>query len=116
MTWKSLVKEIPELLALGDYMVALDQLLTCRSYEECLRMFRSQEDNIEDILFGKEYYLSDGGYSRIYFNPTDFSISLTQNSLEGVRSMFESRDSVGSLNVGLLEEYEKVLHAYGSKI
>lgn len=70
---------------LKDYLKALDQLLTGKSERECSGL-SSQLDSIEQYLNGAEYYLSDGGYSRIVLDILGGRVALTSNSLDKVKA------------------------------
>lgn len=74
---------------LRRYLIALDQLLTGNSEKECSRM-SSQLEDLESYLWGAEYYLSDGGYSRIVLDIVGERVFLTSNSLDKVKTNWEN--------------------------
>jgi len=71
-----------------DHVIALDQLLTGRSHKECSKMYDDQINNEEDILWTEEYYLSDGGISRLIINAHERSIAITYHSSTDVKKAF----------------------------
>jgi hypothetical protein len=60
----------------------LDCALTGKTWREVGHSMRSQ--GIQRFIDGEEYYLSDGGYSRIVFGNSG-SVFLTSNSLDEAR-------------------------------
>ena len=96
---------------LRRYMIALDQLLTGKSEKECARMSNQVED-LEKYLSGSEYYLSDGGYSRVYLSILEDQVFVTSNSLDKVKDNWKT-SAVQNLIEGLMilirhiqEEYD----------
>ena len=85
---------------LRRYLIALDQLLTGNSEKECSRMSNQVED-LEKYLSGSEYYLSDGGYSRVYLSILEELVYVTSNSLDKVKTNWES-SAVQNLIKGLM--------------
>lgn len=74
---------------LKELLIALDQLLTGKAYKDCLQMAR-QFDDPEKFLSGSGYYLSDGGYSRVYISVMEDLVFLTSNSLDKPRANWET--------------------------
>ena len=85
---------------LQKYLRALDQMLTGNSEQEALRM-SNQVESLEKYLGGSQYYLSDGGYSRVYISLLEDVVFVTSNSLERVKSAWET-PAVQNLIKGLM--------------
>ncbi|MHC4301504.1 MAG: hypothetical protein ACYS7Y_29910 [Planctomycetota bacterium] len=67
---------------LGKYLMYLDCALTGCEWKAAAHTQRSQ--GVQRFLGGEEYYLSDGGYSRIVFG-CSLQVFLTSNSLDSAR-------------------------------
>lgn len=85
-----------------DHVIALDELLTGKSYEECSRMYDSQIKEEEDLWYCTEYYLSDGGYSRLSLDPAEVTVSITYRSSARAKEAF-CRPVVSRLTRVLIE-------------
>ena len=70
-----------ELSKFQEQLAFLDVALTGNSWREALHTALSQA-MIPEKFLAHEYYLSDGGYSRIHLNPDTLHIFLSSNSLE----------------------------------
>jgi hypothetical protein len=63
-------------------LILLDSVLTGASIQNCIHTASNQ--SLEHVYDGQEYYLSDGGYSRLVFN-YDSKFFVTSNSLDMVK-------------------------------
>ena len=70
----------------GEMIRHLDVLLTGVSISKSKLTFQSQAEEVRKLCDWDhvEYYLSDGGYSRIWIDPFDEDVRLTSNSSEKV--------------------------------
>jgi hypothetical protein len=67
-------------------LARLDTFLTGRKWKDVEHNARNQRFTVEKLLgVSAEYYLSDGGYSRIALDQSTGHIFLTSNSLEKPR-------------------------------
>lgn len=75
-------------------ILALDRLLTGKTDAEVEHNARNQTGYFADPLdcLSREYYLSDGGYSRIVIND-EAKVRLTSNSLDRVKERWTSKDA-----------------------
>lgn len=67
---------------LKDKIMFLDCALTRKTYKEVALTWKNSNFDLEDFITGREYYLSDGGYSRIWFSDISFQLRLSSNSLD----------------------------------
>ncbi len=69
-------------------LVALDAQLTGHTEHACKLAAHPQESKIESLkVWNKiEYYLSDGGYSRVWVDPYDAAVFLGSNSRPEVKA------------------------------
>jgi hypothetical protein len=68
-------------------MVALDAMLTGKSEEQVAQQIHHKPDSVEKWWKRGEWYLSDGGYSRLWLN--EEKIFVTDNSLERVKESWD---------------------------
>lgn len=76
--------------ALTDFqaaMIELDMVLTGKDRERCEHTAMTQAASVEEWL-GREYYLSDGGYSRVMLSES--SMWVTSNSLDRVKTAWNA--------------------------
>lgn len=82
---------------LYEHIVHLDCVLTGKSLSEAAQTARHQAhilDDAERFLYNREiYYLSDGGYSRVFMTD-EGELLLTQNSLDKVRARWTTPEGV----------------------
>lgn len=92
---------------LTSFLVALDQLLTGHTEKEARAMV-NQLDEPEKYLSGAEYYLSDGGYSRLYISVASDEINLgTLNRLDKVKKNWQTLP-VRTLVIGLKQYFMEI--------
>jgi len=86
-----------------ELIIALDCALTGKSYIECLHTYNSVNHSVDKFLEGELYYLSDGGYSRIYWDIwNECGIRISGESRQEVKNAFLKEISlVISLNAFL---------------
>lgn len=97
---------------LYEHIVHLDCVLTGKSHSEAAQTARHQAhilDDAERFLYNREiYYLSDGGYSRVFMTD-EGELLLTQNSLDKVKARWttpegvEARERFRAAVIGLIE-------------
>lgn len=75
---------------LSTRLIEIDCMLTEKDRE---RAIHTAKQGVEDFLEGREYYLSDGGYSRLVFREPD-RIFVTGNSTEKVKRKFAKKESL----------------------
>jgi len=68
-----------------ERLAYLDAALTGKPWADVLHTARSQNVEPLDVL-GREYYLSDGGYSRVVISDETLRLFLTSNSLDRPRA------------------------------
>lgn len=79
----------------AEKLIRLDMLLTGKPRADAVHTARSQQHRLSSPLallndgFGGEYYLSDGGYSRLFVNDMP-SLWLTSNSLPAAKAAWET--------------------------
>lgn len=66
-------------------LLDLDCSLTGVQYTRGLQTAEVSSCSDNDFLHGREYYLSDGGYSRVVYNPLSENLFLTSNSRDEVK-------------------------------
>jgi len=96
------MNEQNELKDLQDMLCRLDMALTGHSEKDCQstsNYYFGKDRMIVDWLADETYYLSDGGYSRVFFRESSDGISpptiqLTSNSLEHVKLAWNWRPDV----------------------
>lgn len=73
-------------------VVALDAYLTQQPVAVCSRSFDRQIGGHKDVSewIGREYYLSDGGYSRVVLSASSSTFFLTSNSIASTRARWQS--------------------------
>lgn len=77
------------LAKLTSCLVALDRQLTGNTEQRALQMVSQLEDPYQ-YIWGAEYYLSDGGYSRVYLDMSRGRVLLTSNSLAKPKENWET--------------------------
>lgn len=72
-------------------LILLDCALTGKPYKDAAHAAKNQRGRfpLNDV-----YYLSDGGYSRICFDPETGKIFLTHNSRDEVREAWEKCEEI----------------------
>lgn len=78
---------------LRELLVQIDSILTGRPTKDAEHMARSQSSFFEDMtrfLTTREYYLSDGGYSRLLFDEIAEEFRLSSNSRDQVKVTWQS--------------------------
>jgi len=82
----------------------LDAKLTGKPMEVCEKTFKDSGANtIEDLVWGRLYYLSDGGYSRLFFYDESCT-RLTASSREEVKEAWKyCQEEVKALDKFILE-------------
>lgn len=83
------MKKQPQIHSWQEKLAFLDAALTGKSWKDVCHNNSSQSMILEDFCFGKEYYLSDGGYSRIFWSPDDNKLVLTSNSRQEVKDAWK---------------------------
>lgn len=79
---------------LKELVVRLDTLLVGKP-EAAEQAARQQAHRLSDpvsFAVGGEYYLSDGGYSRIVFHELSGRLSLTSNSRDAVKAQWDVQE------------------------
>ena len=71
-------------------LLDLDCSLTGVQYTRGLQTAELSSCSDDDFLHGREYYLSDGGYSRVVFNPLSENLFLTSNSRNEVKAKWNN--------------------------
>ncbi len=81
---------------LYDHIVQLDSVLTGKDISRTSQTARNQAHVLQDVIRLIEnreiYYLSDGGYSRVYF-ADDGELQLTSNSLDAVKARWQTDEA-----------------------
>lgn len=98
---------------LKDMLVGLDCFLTGADYETALHTFECSPSKMADFLNGREYYLSDGGYSRLvckfdtHENGEHFcKLFLTSNSLDETKANWQYvKELKADIESKVLEHY-----------
>ena len=93
-----------------ELITTLDCALTGKSYKQCLETFQNSACRKPDrLIAGELYYLSDGGYSRIFFHDFTLEIYLASESRDEVKVAWERcSELIADLN-RFLQEYYVVL-------
>lgn len=81
--------------SLRDVMIALDMALTGKPEKDAAHMARNQSaffENPERFLESGGYYLSDGGYSRVFFDPDTEAFRLSGVSRDQVKARWLEAD------------------------
>jgi hypothetical protein len=81
--------------SLREVMIALDVALTGKPEKDAAHMARNQNaffDNPERFLESGGYYLSDGGYSRVFFDPDTETFRLSGISRDQVKARWHEAD------------------------
>lgn len=81
--------------SLREVMIALDTALTGKSEKDAAHMALNQSaffDNPERFLESGGYYLSDGGYSRVFFDPDTETFRLSGVSRDQVKARWHEAD------------------------
>jgi len=83
----------------------LDSKLTGKSMEVCEKTFKDSGANtVEELVWGRLYYLSDGGYSRLFFYDESHTC-LSSESREEVKKAWENcQREVKALDKFILEQ------------
>lgn len=99
------------LVLIRGLLAALDRALTGKPLRICWRTSESQVDTIAKLAEWDsiEYYLSDGGYSRVWINPFDGRVFISDNSLSGPKSRWAG--SCLLVVAELIEEFTRVREA-----
>ncbi|MCZ7861788.1 hypothetical protein O9X98_10390 [Agrobacterium salinitolerans] len=83
--------------ALYEHIINLDVVLTGKTHSEAAQTARHQAhifNDAERFLHNQEvYYLSDGGYSRVFIS-YEGDLLLTQNSLDKVKARWATPEGV----------------------
>jgi hypothetical protein len=92
-------------------ITTLDCALTGKTYKKCLETFQNSVCRKPDQLIdGELYYLSDGGYSRIFFHDFTLEIYLASESRDEVKVAWERcSELIADLNRFLQEYYHDIL-------
>jgi len=80
-----------------NYLISLDQLLTGRPRLECVRT-SDQFTDLYQFMGGYEYYLSNGGYSRIFLDIYSNQIFLSVHSLDYSKNRWKSEQVQDLIN------------------
>lgn len=79
-----------------QYLLAtLDAALTGRPWKDVLHTARYRQATLDNLVFAggdRAYYLSDGGYSRVYVDDRDepvYRLFLTSNSRDEVKRQWD---------------------------
>lgn len=93
-----------------ELITFLDCALTGKPYRDCLHTFTCVPHTPERLISGDLYYLSDGGYSRLFWDHwQDRGILVASESLKEVKEAFgRCKELVEDLNT-FLREIEKEL-------
>lgn len=93
-----------------ELITFLDCALTGKPYRDCLHTFHCVPHTPERLISGDLYYLSDGGYSRLFWDHwQDRGILVASESLKEVKEAFgRCKELVEDLNT-FLREIEKEL-------
>lgn len=79
---------------LRDLLVRMDCILTGRPEKDAMHMARNQAHFFDDpttfLSSSREYYLSDGGYSRLIFDELAEGFRLTSNSRDPVKQVWQA--------------------------
>lgn len=67
---------------LSNLIPRLDAELTGKDISKAIAKFQQHPILIDKFVFGELYYLSDGGYSRFFFNFEEQKLILTDSSLD----------------------------------
>lgn len=81
---------------LKETMVALDRILTGKDEGAARHMARSQEHFFAEpsrFLESGGYYLSDGGYSRVFFHPEALEFRLDSVSRDAVKARWSEPEA-----------------------
>lgn len=86
-----------------ELITFLDCALTGKPYKDCLHTFTSVRHSILQFLQGDLYYLSDGGYSRLFWSMWhkggENAIGVASESLQEVKDAFpRCKELVQDLN------------------
>lgn len=94
-----------------ELITYLDCALTGKPYSDCTHTFVCVPHSPEKLIGGDLYYLSDGGYSRLYWDMwQDRGILVASESLDKVKEAFgRCKELVEDLNT-FLRDIEKELN------
>lgn len=80
---------------LRDLFIRMDCILTGKPEQDAVHMARNQSHFFDDpssfLSSSGEYYLSDGGYSRLIFSEVSEEFRLTSNSRNAVKQVWQTR-------------------------
>ena len=83
--------------SLYEHILHLDSVLTGKSHSEVAHNLRHQAHiftDVERFVYHREiYYLSDGGYSRVFMTD-DGELLLTQSSLDKVKARWATAEGI----------------------
>jgi hypothetical protein len=87
-----------------ELITHLDCALTGKPYEDCMHTFNCVPHTPEEFIMGDLYYLSDGGYSRLYWDRWNGrGILVASESLDKVK------EAVGRCKE-LIEDLNTLIH------
>ena len=94
-----------------ELITYLDCALTSKPYSDCTHTFVCVPHSPEKLIGGDLYYLSDGGYSRLYWDMwQDRGILVASESLDKVKEAYgRCKELIEDLNT-FLREVEKELN------
>jgi hypothetical protein len=81
---------------LREVMISLDRVLTGKDEDAAAHMARHQDGFFTDptrFLESDGYYLSDGGYSRVFYDPESERFRLSSVSRDAVKARWREADA-----------------------
>lgn len=78
---------------LRELLIKIDCVLTGKPEQDAAHMARNQSaffDDASRFVTSREYYLSDGGYSRLQFDEIAEEFRLSSNSRDQVKAVWHS--------------------------
>ncbi|MGY3581537.1 hypothetical protein ACVIGB_000391 [Bradyrhizobium sp. USDA 4341] len=78
---------------LRELLIRIDCTLTGRPVSDAAHMAHNQASFFEDLtkfVTSREYYLSDGGYSRLLFDEIEEKFRLSSNSRDQIKAVWKS--------------------------
>ncbi|MHC4640106.1 MAG: hypothetical protein ACYS32_00575 [Planctomycetota bacterium] len=104
-------------MSFKDQVIYLDCALTGKNYKDALHMWNNQKlhHNPIEWLYEPEYYLSDGGYSRMGFSEMNRRLFLTSNSRKEVAESWKNcKELIADVENSILAAIDHIENECGS--